>query len=95
MDVIIPTNLVCVHFDNAVPTSSFNFIQLFSTCFIIIAASYSLGFKHCMHVCMHVASNYKRVKVYNKNAYSMVVHILRVEKKPLSFHDRRKLPSGS
>ena len=29
MDVIIPTNLVCVLFDPAIPTSSFNFIQLF------------------------------------------------------------------
>ena len=29
MDVIIPTNLVYVLFDPAIPTSSFNFIQLF------------------------------------------------------------------
>ena len=29
MDVIIPTNLVHVLFDPAIPTSSFNFIQLF------------------------------------------------------------------
>ena len=29
VDVIIPTNLVCVLFGPAIPTSSFNFIQLF------------------------------------------------------------------
>ena len=32
MDVIIPTNLVCVLFDPAIPTSSFNYI-VFYTCF--------------------------------------------------------------
>ena len=26
MDVVIPTNLVCVLFDPAIPTSSFNYI---------------------------------------------------------------------
>ena len=29
MDVIIPTNLVCVLFDSAIPTSSFNYIVFF------------------------------------------------------------------
>ena len=29
VDVSIPTNLICVLFDLAIPTSSFNFIQLF------------------------------------------------------------------
>ena len=32
MDVIIPTNLVCVLFDPAIPTSSFNYI-VFYACF--------------------------------------------------------------
>ena len=29
MRYVIPTNLVCVFFGTAIPTSSFNFIQLF------------------------------------------------------------------
>ena len=36
VDVIIPTNLVYVLFDPAIPTSSFNFIQLFLYLYIII-----------------------------------------------------------
>ena len=37
MDVIIPIlNLVCVLFDPAIPTSSFNFIQLFLYLYILM-----------------------------------------------------------
>ena len=40
MDVIIPTNLVYVLFDPAIPTSSFNFIQLFLYLYIILCCVY-------------------------------------------------------
>ena len=33
MDVIIPINLVCVLFDPAIPTLSFNLFNCFYTCF--------------------------------------------------------------
>ena len=39
-DVIIPTNLVCVLFDPAIPTSSFNFIQLFLYLYNILITLY-------------------------------------------------------
>ena len=35
-NVIIPTNLVCVFFDPAIPTSSINFIQLFLYLFLFV-----------------------------------------------------------
>jgi hypothetical protein len=49
VDVIIPTNLVCVLFGPAIPTSPFNFIQLFFIlcyCFFFIA----LWAKPAIHV---------------------------------------------
>ena len=40
MNVIIPTNLVCVFFGPAIPTLSFNFIQLF---FILVVITVGPG----------------------------------------------------
>ena len=38
MDVIIPTNLVCILFDPAIPTSFFNFILiLVSVVFLLLS----------------------------------------------------------
>ena len=45
VDVIIPTNLVCVLFDPAIPTSSFNYI---------VCCIYSDFVKLWMHACMKV-----------------------------------------
>ena len=83
MDVVIPTNLVCVLFDNAILTLFFNFIVFILALLLFLQVAH-LG---SSTACMHVAS--KGVKGYHMNAHSMVVHILRsrVEKKPLSFHD--------
>ena len=49
MDVIIPTNLVCVLFGATIPTSSFNFIQLF---FILVTIPFfiALWAKPAIHV---------------------------------------------
>ena len=44
MNVIITTNLVCVLFDPAIPTSSFNFI-VFYTCIY----TRMVGGAHCVH----------------------------------------------
>ena len=58
----------------------------------IVTASCSLGSKH-----QHTSLASQRVKGYHKNAHGnwqLNIHTLRVEKKPLSSHDRQKLTSG-
>ena len=52
MDVIIPTNLVLILFDPAIPSSSFNFIQFHSIVFILISVLFYLVTSFSVAICM-------------------------------------------
>ena len=58
MDVIIPTNLVCVLFDPFIPTSSFNFI-VFYTCYNVIIALSLNDVILCLYISIVVCQHYE------------------------------------
>ena len=74
MDVIIPTDLVCVLFDPAIPTSSFNYIVFLylykCTCMYIYVLNIGLAVKPLMMqffvVCLPVAhgENFRLIPMY-------------------------------
>ena len=43
MDLVIPINLVCILFDPAIPTSSFNLFNCFYTCNNMYSATETFG----------------------------------------------------
>ena len=66
VNMTIPTNLVRVLFDPAIPTSSFNFIQLFLYLFLFVFIALSVI--HQCHLTGYTHSTLNEVRVYVHNS---------------------------